>query len=323
DDGIVSRLKFVRIGKDYQEYGLAILEVMLNEAIKQSETYQMLIKVVKKKVIISADDNIIPDPDFALELDIMQALKESKKTNKRQPGTKGSSKGTGIIPGVLDESTGSEQESEYSKEDQLDDQEKDDKEGDDDDEGDDHISDAKDTDDEDDETESDEDEIYKYKICVPKENAKKTEEPKDDSKKAELPPRSSNLSISSGFGDHFLKLSSDTSLVGTLKDTTDAEISSLLDVKIQSEVPHIRSPSVFNVTVSIIFEPIILTPVQETSSTAPVTTLPLPSVSTTPHAPQQTTTPIPPPPITTDALTITSAIPKSDAISVIQLRLQN
>nr|GFA23329.1 hypothetical protein [Tanacetum cinerariifolium] len=36
--------------------------------------------------------------------DIMQALKESKKTNKRQPGIGGSSEGTGTIPGVPDES---------------------------------------------------------------------------------------------------------------------------------------------------------------------------------------------------------------------------
>ncbi|GJU25601.1 hypothetical protein Tco_1164222 [Tanacetum coccineum] len=109
---------------------------------------------------------------------IMQALKESKKTNKRQPNTEALSEGTGNIPGVPDESTvvsatssegtgtkpgvpdeekditeenvilewGSEQESEYSEEDKLDDEEKDDKEG--------------DVDDEDDETESDEDDIY-------------------------------------------------------------------------------------------------------------------------------------------------------------------
>ncbi|GJS39499.1 hypothetical protein Tco_0461143 [Tanacetum coccineum] len=44
DDGIVSRLKFVRIGEDYQEYGLAILGMMLNDAIKESESYQMFIK---------------------------------------------------------------------------------------------------------------------------------------------------------------------------------------------------------------------------------------------------------------------------------------
>ncbi|GJV18679.1 hypothetical protein Tco_1367699 [Tanacetum coccineum] len=92
DDGIVSRLKFVRIGEDYQEYGLAIPNMMLNDAIKQSESYQMFLKystgqippkksrgkarkrtasrrVVKKKVIISVADNIILDPDVALELD--------------------------------------------------------------------------------------------------------------------------------------------------------------------------------------------------------------------------------------------------------------
>ncbi|GJY93520.1 hypothetical protein Tco_0509302 [Tanacetum coccineum] len=44
DDGIVCRLKFVRIGEDYQEYGLPIPETMLTEAIKQSESCQMFIK---------------------------------------------------------------------------------------------------------------------------------------------------------------------------------------------------------------------------------------------------------------------------------------
>ncbi|GJX85193.1 retrovirus-related pol polyprotein from transposon TNT 1-94 [Tanacetum coccineum] len=194
--------------------------------------------------------------------------------------------------------------------------------GDADDEGDDHFSDTQDTNDENDETESDEDEIYKYKIRVHKDAdeemlnvkvedfgkgdaevsdaakayAEKTEGAKDDSKKAELPPTSSSLSISSGFGDQFLKLSSDTSLVGT-------------------------SPSALRVPVFVIFEPIVLTPVQETSSAAPVTTLPLPSVSTTPHAPQQKTTPIPPPPITTDTLIITFDVPEYDALSVVQLRI--
>ncbi|GJW92208.1 hypothetical protein Tco_0169761 [Tanacetum coccineum] len=116
DDGVVSRLKFVRIGEDFQEYRLPILETMLTEEIKQSESYQMFIKystgllppkkssgkgsqgkkttytpeaavdvfegsdseptrkrtssrrVIKKKVSISADDNIIPEPDVTLEL---------------------------------------------------------------------------------------------------------------------------------------------------------------------------------------------------------------------------------------------------------------
>ncbi|GJV55250.1 hypothetical protein Tco_1456255 [Tanacetum coccineum] len=93
---------------------------------------------VKKKVTMPADDNIISDdPDAALELaksisqteaeeaeaakkvhaiharivtkfeavNIMQALKESKKTSRRQPGTGGSNEGTGSKPRVPDEST--------------------------------------------------------------------------------------------------------------------------------------------------------------------------------------------------------------------------
>ncbi|GKA70296.1 hypothetical protein Tco_0776360 [Tanacetum coccineum] len=466
--GMFYRENFVRIGEDYQEYGLAIPDVMLNDAIKQSESYQMFIKystsqippkksrgkgsqgkktvddsqetvdvseesepepepvkkktasrrVVKKKVTISADDNIIPDPDVALELgksislaeaeeeeaakqvhatharivtesvpesakkktgsrssrsvviqdtpsapkpkpatskpklkgvqsltpakkeaaDIMQALKESKKTSKRQPGTRGSSEGTGTIPGVPDKSIvvsatlnegtdtkpgvldeekviteekiilkwGSKQESKYSEEDQLDDEEKDDKEG----------------DDEDAEIESDEDEIYKYKIRVRKDKDVEMINAKvEDSEKAELPPTSSSLSVSSGFGDQFLKLSFDNSLVSTVKDNIDAEINSLLEVKIQYKVPYIQSPSVPRVPVSVISEPTVLIRVQKTSSAAPVTTLPLPSVSTTPHVPQQTTTPIPTPPITTETPTITTVVPESDTLTAVQLRV--
>ncbi|GKC77140.1 hypothetical protein Tco_1127914 [Tanacetum coccineum] len=238
--------------------------------------------------------------------DIMQALKESKKTSRRQPGTGGSNEGTGSKPGVLDESTvvsatssegtgakpgvpdedkditkekvilewGDEQDSEFSDDDN-DDVEKDDKDGDADDEGDDHVSDTQDADDEDVETESDEDEIYKYKIRVrneedvemkdakveesdkgeekvtdaAKEEAEKTLEAKDDTKKSELPPSSSSLSVSSGFGDKFLKLSSDSSLVSTVKDSADANVSSLLDIPIQHETPQTQSPSVQKIPV--------------------------------------------------------------------------
>nr|GEU80620.1 reverse transcriptase domain-containing protein [Tanacetum cinerariifolium] len=129
----------------------------------------------------------------------MQALKESKKTSRRQPGTRGSDEETGSKPGVLDESMvvfatssegtgakpmvadedkditeekvilkrGDEQDSEFFKDDN--DDEKDDKDGGDDDEGDDHVSDTQHDDDdgdEDNKAKSDEDETYKYKICV-------------------------------------------------------------------------------------------------------------------------------------------------------------
>ncbi|GJS42061.1 hypothetical protein Tco_0567104 [Tanacetum coccineum] len=132
DDGIISRLKFFRIGEDYQEYGLHIHETMLTDAIKQSESYHMFIKYytgqirpkkskgkgsqgnktadesqetvdvseesklkpepeptkkktsskrrVKKKVTLSADDNIISDdPDAALELGKSISQTEAKE----------------------------------------------------------------------------------------------------------------------------------------------------------------------------------------------------------------------------------------------------
>ncbi|GKB76237.1 hypothetical protein Tco_0943132, partial [Tanacetum coccineum] len=160
--------------------------------------------------------------------DIMKALKESNKTSKRQPGTGGSSEGTGV-PDEENDITkenvilewGSKQESKYSKKDKLDDEEKDDKEES-------RKGDKEDTD-------------------AAKADAKKTEEAKDDFKKAELPPTNSSLSIS-----------------------LDAEIRSLLDITIQSKVPHIQSPSILRVPIYVISEPIVLTPVQETSSAAPL-----------------------------------------------------
>nr|GFA10179.1 hypothetical protein [Tanacetum cinerariifolium] len=159
-----SRLKFVRIGKDYQEYGLFIHEIMLTKAIKQSESYQMFIKYstsqirpkksrgkasqrkktaddsqetidvskesehepefVKRRLlsVVIQDTSSAPKSKSATSktklkgapyltpkeqdvADIMQTLKESKKTSKRHPGTGGSNKGTGTVPGVPNEST--------------------------------------------------------------------------------------------------------------------------------------------------------------------------------------------------------------------------
>ncbi|GKD32104.1 hypothetical protein Tco_1242882 [Tanacetum coccineum] len=244
---------------------------------------------------------------------IMQALKESKKTSRRQPSNGGSNEGAGSKPGVPDESIivsatssegtdaigvpdeeknitkekvilewGDEQDSEFSDDDN-DDVEKDDKDYDADDKGDDHVSDTKDVDDEDIKTEYDEDEIYKYKICVRKDedvemkdaevddsdkgdeeiteaakaDAEKTSEAKDDAKKTELHPSSSSLSVSLGFGDQFFKCSSDSSLVMT------------------------------------------------------------PIISTV----QQTPTPIPTPPITTDSPIVTTAVPESNALTAVELRV--
>nr|GFB90301.1 hypothetical protein [Tanacetum cinerariifolium] len=100
----------------------------------------------------------------------MKALKESRKTSRRQPGTRGSNKGIGSKPGVPNESTivsatsgertGTKPGAPH--------EENDDKVKDADDRGDDHVSNTHDDDDDvdDDETESDVDEIYKYKVHV-------------------------------------------------------------------------------------------------------------------------------------------------------------
>ncbi|GJS77611.1 hypothetical protein Tco_0727492 [Tanacetum coccineum] len=418
--------------EDYQEYGHHIPDVMLTDAIKHSESYQMFIKyltnqippkksrgkeskpepepakkkttsrrVVKKKVILSADDNIIfDDPDTALELansigqtkaeeaeaarkvhatharivteyvpefakkksggrttNIIQALKESKKTSKRLPSTGGSNKETSTTQGVLDESIvvsatssegngaklgvldedkditeekvilewGDEQDSEHSDDDN-DDAEKDEKDGDADDEGSDHVSDKQDDDDEDDETESDKDDIYKYKILVrkdeyvemkdaevkgsdkgdeeitdaAKEEPEKTLEAKDDTKKSELPSSSSSLSGSSGFGDQFLKLSYDSSLVSIVKDSAAAD----------------------KIPVSVIPEITNLPPIPEiVTETLVITADPSNQVTLIISIVQQTTTLIPTPTSTTDALTITTIVFESNALTAVELRV--
>ncbi|GJX30730.1 reverse transcriptase domain-containing protein [Tanacetum coccineum] len=232
--------------------------------------------------------------------------RSSKSVSIVIPAT--SSEGTGAKPGVSNKDKdinkekvilkwGDEQDSEFS--DDNDDVEKDDKDGDADDEGDDHVSDTQDADDEDVETESDEDEFYKYKIRmrneedvemkdveveesdkgkekvtdVAKEEAEKTSEAKDDTKKSELPPSSSSLSVSSGFSDQFLKLSSDSSLVSTVKDSADADVSSLLDIPIQYKTPQTQSPSVQKIPVSVIPETTNLPPIPEIITKTPVSTI--------------------------------------------------
>ncbi|GJY93299.1 hypothetical protein Tco_0509081 [Tanacetum coccineum] len=132
-----------------------------------------------------------------------------------------------------------------------------------------------------------------------KAKVEKTKELKGDNKKAKLPLTSSSLSVSSKFGNQFLTYSSDISLTGTLKDTANAEINSLLDIQILQEVPHISSLSILTVPVLVILEPTVLSPIPEIPLVTPVTTLiPPPYVTNLTPVQQQQTTPIPTPPIT-------------------------
>ncbi|GJV41842.1 hypothetical protein Tco_1420282, partial [Tanacetum coccineum] len=236
-------------------------------------------------------------------------------------GTKGSSEGTGVSPGVPDYSTVVPTTSSKGTEDQGDDKEVDWIDSDEDEEKKDDTDDDKSinlemTDDEFvhgvEQVNNDEDEEMtnaeveesgncdEENIDAAKIDAGKIEEVKDDAKKVELLPTSSSLSISLGFGDQFLKLSSDTSLVSTVKDTTDAEINSLLDIMSQSKVPHIHSSSVLTVPISVISKPVVLIPILVTPLVDSATTLLTPSsVSTIPPVPYKTTSPIPAQPIIT------------------------
>ncbi|GJY54059.1 hypothetical protein Tco_0445723 [Tanacetum coccineum] len=158
-------------------------------------------------------------PEDQEAIDIMRALKESKKTSRRQPCTRGSSEGTGRIPRVPDESTAISAtssegtKSEYSEEYQGDDEEVD-------------------------WIDSDEDEEKKHVT--------------DDDKSIDL-------------------------------KMTDDEF-----VQVAACNRPFEAPS---------------------------------SVFTVPPVPPQTTAPIPTPPITTDAPTITTVVPKSDTLSAVQLRV--
>ncbi|GJY42811.1 hypothetical protein Tco_0431024 [Tanacetum coccineum] len=281
-------------------------------------------RILNQKIsTISIADIIIPGPDVALELgksislievaeeevarrsfdppqklkgvqsltpeeqevvDTMQALKESKKTSRRQPGVPDEEKVTSKEKVILER--GSEQESDYTEEDQGDDEEVDWIDSDEDDEKKDDVDDDKsidlemtddeETDDEfvqgDEQVNDDEDEeMTNAKVeesgkgdeentDAAKTDAGKTKEVKDDAKKVELPPTSSSLSVSS---------------------------------------------------------------VQETPLETLVTNLPPSSVSTIPHVPQtkQQEQTILQPPIITESPTITTSVPKSDALTVVQLRV--
>ncbi|GKB87776.1 hypothetical protein Tco_0960048 [Tanacetum coccineum] len=278
----------------------------------------------------------------------MQALKANKKISK-------SHEGTGTVPGVPNEANGafkakadsaidwgSENKSDYSKEDKVDEEiewlttdeeeEKQDDQDDDDDRsidivktddeevtndeyvhGDEYVhddvdeemkdgEDAKDV-----ETGNDDEET----TDAEKTDAEKTEVTKGDLKQArKLPLTSSSLSVSFGFGNQFLNLSSDASFISTTKESADTEINSLLDIHIQQEVPQIQYPTLLNVPVSVIPEPPVSTPTLTLSTVTPVLMVsqPPPIVFAISYVKQQTT-PIPSPPITTIAPSITTIVP--------------
>nr|GEU49803.1 retrovirus-related Pol polyprotein from transposon TNT 1-94 [Tanacetum cinerariifolium] len=118
----------------------------------------------------------------------------------------------------------------------------------------------------------------------------------------------------------------DDEFVHGVEQVNDDEDEEMTNVQVEEcgnvdECNSDASPSILNVPVSMILEPSVLSPVQETPSVVLVKTQPLPSVSTIPLVPHQKTAPIPTPSITTESPTITTAVLESDALSVVQLRV--
>ncbi|GKC36873.1 hypothetical protein Tco_1049257, partial [Tanacetum coccineum] len=173
-----------------------------------------------------------------LAADTMQALKASKKLSGIILTT--SSEGTSTKPGVPNEVKGSSKDKEvewlYSDEEE---EKKDDNE--------DHRSIVIKKNDDDEETEDEfvhGDEYVQDDVDEEMKDAEDTETGKDDEDITDA-------------------------------ENTDAEkieINSLLDIQIQQEVPHIRSPSILTILVLVIPEPIVLSPIPKIPILTPATT---------------------------------------------------
>ncbi|GKF77982.1 hypothetical protein Tco_0230452, partial [Tanacetum coccineum] len=77
--------------------------------------------------------------------------------------------------------------------------------------------------------------------------------PEIQQEKPKVPPTSSSLTLSSAeYGNQFLNVSSDTSLVGILKDPTKPEIQSMVDVPIHQEDPVVQRTPLVDTVISMV-----------------------------------------------------------------------
>nr|GEY87183.1 hypothetical protein [Tanacetum cinerariifolium] len=365
DDGVLSQMKFVRIGEDVQEYGRAIpnaigkgsqgkksavspkpvsVEVSDESNVKPAKRqlgeeecqrrkfqYQLMttsfenqmslwksdLKPTRRRPsgitfrdTLSVSKKILPDlsqklkgirtltVEEQLAADMMQALKASKKSSRSQPHAGGSSKGTSTKPKVLDESMiilttlheGTENKSNYSEEDQVNGEEipwvsTDEDEVKKEDDDDDKSINLKKTDNE----ETDDEYVYGDKYV------------QDDVDKEMKDVEVDNTGKCDEEITDMTKADAEDRRIGNLKDTVDAEIKSFLDIQIQQEIPHIQSPSILTIPISVIPEPTV-------TATPAIILQPHPSVTIIILVQQQQSTPILTPPITIVAPAVT-AIP--------------
>ncbi|GJZ04127.1 hypothetical protein Tco_0537402 [Tanacetum coccineum] len=82
DDSIINRLKFIRIGEDYQEYGSRSTRGVFIQDTPSDPN----LKPAASKLKLKGVQSLTPEEQEAA--DTMQALKESKKTSRRQSESK-------------------------------------------------------------------------------------------------------------------------------------------------------------------------------------------------------------------------------------------
>ncbi|GKC68109.1 copia protein, partial [Tanacetum coccineum] len=158
-----------------------------------------------------------------LELVTQKAIKDSRRASRPKNKNGSSSEGTGVSPGVsTDEETNKDDDEDDANEEEEDEEESFSKEA----------------------------ENKEEKDDTKGDDQKTEEEPKGDDQakvgvldlvtseeKSKFLQSTSSHSISLNFGNQFLVKSPNASLIGTIPKNTDKEITSLMDIKIQQDVP--------------------------------------------------------------------------------------
>ncbi|GJV30698.1 hypothetical protein Tco_1387146 [Tanacetum coccineum] len=309
-DSVLGQLKFVAKNEHSQVYGKMIPDVM--KGTKAANVSK------KKDSFTADDNIITDDPNVALELgksikssmklkgiellydvaqleiDTQKAVKARKRESRSQFESRGSSEGAGFKPEVPDESKDKSADSSEgagtspevpneSKGKTASDDEDDWGTGSDNDDV--EITDA---------TKTNADKAEEEENVEKAEEEKKEDELKGDDQakyeqevgsvsvthkdKPDLLLSNSNHSVSSTFGNQFLNISPNVSLIGTIYENTDAEITSLMDIEILHVVPNIQQDPLHEIPVSVISTPTTLptTPPPITSPPATTTRAPLP-----------------------------------------------
>ncbi|GKA47654.1 hypothetical protein Tco_0740537 [Tanacetum coccineum] len=268
-------------------------------------------RVIKKKVSISAEDNIIPEPNVTLKLgksmSLTEATKEeatrqvygtherivtesdpeparrrrsaNKKSSRSQSHVGGSSEGTVTKPGVLDESpfilTTSHEGTSIKPE----------------------VPDEVDwlyfDDDEEKKDDADDDKSIDLKVIDNEETNDEfvhgdeyvQENMDEEMKDAEVDDTGNGdeeiTDTTKAYTEKTEEVKDDNNIklqliFGNFKDTTDAEINSSLDVQIQQEIPYIQSSSILNVHVLVISKSAVLSPIPKIPTVTLTTTPPPP-----------------------------------------------